>query len=79
MDKKRMIIENISLKNFRNFSDYEISFKDGINVIYGPNGSGKTSVLEAISYLSNPRSFRGQEIFNWLKLGKGFSKLEVRY
>lgn len=75
MDKKRMIIENISLKNFRNFSDYEISFKDGINVIYGPNGSGKTSVLEAISYLSNPRSFRGARDFQLVKIGERFFEI----
>ncbi len=34
----------------------------GFNFIYGPNGSGKTSILEAIYYLSRGRSFRSSAI-----------------
>lgn len=54
-----MLIENIVLRDFRNFSDVSFSFVDGINLILGPNGAGKTNLLEAISYLSIPKSFRG--------------------
>ncbi|ACI18782.1 DNA replication/repair protein RecF [Dictyoglomus thermophilum] len=75
MDKKRMLIESISLKNFRNFSDFSTSFKDGINVIYGPNGSGKTSILEAIAYLSNPRSFRSARDYQLIKIGEKFFEI----
>ena len=34
---------------------------DMVNVLYGPNGCGKTSVLEAISSLALARSFRGSQ------------------
>ena len=34
-------------------------FDQGNNLIYGPNASGKTSILEAVGYLGRGRSFRG--------------------
>lgn len=53
-----MQIKSILLENFRNFQKLEISFEKGLNVIYAPNGLGKTNIIEAISYLSVPKSFR---------------------
>jgi len=52
-----MIISNISLKNFRNHTDTHVSFKDGINLITGPNGVGKTNLVDAIHYLCMSKSF----------------------
>jgi len=45
-----MILTHISLENFKNFGKKEIDFTPGINVLQGPNGSGKTSILEAIEF-----------------------------
>jgi len=45
-------------------------FSDGINLILGPNGSGKTSILEGIAYLSVPRSFRGVRDFALVRWGQ---------
>jgi len=42
------------MNNFRNFSMREVSFDDGINLIIAKNGSGKTNILEALSYPSAP-------------------------
>jgi len=53
-----MFISKILLKNFRNFSEAEFSFKNNLNFILGKNGSGKTSILEAIHYLAFSKSFR---------------------
>ena len=53
-----MYISKILLKNFRNFSDAEFCFKNNLNFILGKNGSGKTSILEAIHYLAFSKSFR---------------------
>ena len=53
-----MYLESIKLRNFRNFKDAEIEASSGINIIYGQNGSGKTSLLESAYYLSLARSFR---------------------
>ena len=46
-----MHLKTLKLKDFRCFSDKNVSFKPGINVIYGLNAVGKTSLLEAINYL----------------------------
>lgn len=53
-----MWISNIKLQNYRNFPSLDLSFDPGVNVIIAPNGSGKTNIVEAISYLSVPKSFR---------------------
>ena len=36
----------------------ELEFDAGHNLIYGANGAGKTSILEAVAYLGRARSFR---------------------
>ena len=53
-----MTIELLRLTDFRNFRNAEIRPGPGVNLITGPNGSGKTSLIEAIGFLSNGRSFR---------------------
>lgn len=52
-----MKIKKIRIRNLRNHSNSEIEFSDGINLIYGLNGSGKTTILEAISICSLSKSF----------------------
>lgn len=49
---KPVYLEQLSMENYRNFSEWSIEFDKGINIIVGPNGSGKTNILESISYLS---------------------------
>lgn len=44
--------------NFRNFAKFEMNPGAGVNVIFGENGSGKTSLLEAIYLFGFGRSFR---------------------
>jgi exonuclease SbcC len=43
-------LQRLRLVNFRQHADTEIAFGDGITGIIGPNGSGKTSLLEAIAW-----------------------------
>lgn len=45
------------LLNFRNHLDTKIDWAPHLNVITGPNGSGKTSLIDAIHYLCMSRSF----------------------
>jgi DNA replication and repair protein RecF len=52
-----MFIQSLSLVNFRNHSDAEFHFVDGVNCIVGRNGAGKTNVLDAVHYLSMCRSY----------------------
>ncbi len=44
-----MYISNVDIKNFRCFKDKELTFENGVNLIIGNNGAGKTSVLAAVS------------------------------
>ncbi|MCK4651289.1 DNA replication/repair protein RecF [Candidatus Babeliales bacterium] len=53
-----MIIKSIRLNNFRCFEETEFDFDDKFIVVEGDNGSGKTSLLEAIYYSCYLRSFR---------------------
>ncbi len=53
-----MEIKNIEMISFRNHEKTNISFHSGLTVIWGKNGSGKTSILEAIHGLSIGKSFK---------------------
>ncbi|MCK5520730.1 MAG: AAA family ATPase, partial [Candidatus Marinimicrobia bacterium] len=68
----------ISLKavNFRNFDEIFLESSPGLNILLGPNGSGKTSILEAISYLCFSKSFRSNSDLDLLKEGKDFFQLK---
>ncbi len=59
-----MKASNLELYNFRNYEYENISFSDGVNIIHGENGMGKTNILEAVYYFSYGRSFRsgGKEV-----------------
>lgn len=51
-----MILQKISLTNFKNYEDIEVDFSKGLNCFTGLNGSGKTNLLDAIHYLSLTKS-----------------------
>lgn len=55
------MIKLLRLKNFRSHKEREIEFDPGINAVIGPNGVGKTNVLEAVHALSTGSSFRGRD------------------
>ncbi|RDC57372.1 DNA replication/repair protein RecF [Pedobacter chinensis] len=68
-----MWLKNITLLNFKNYTDADLQFSDTVNVFTGNNGSGKTNMLDAIHYLCLCKSYfnpidgqqikTGQEIF----------------
>lgn len=53
-----MILKELEIENFRLFPYLKIEFSDGINIISGLNGQGKTSILESIYYLALTKSFK---------------------
>ena len=53
-----MILDRLTLKRFRNIPGCTLEFHPVENWIIGPNGSGKTNILESIFYLSTFRSMR---------------------
>lgn len=52
-----MILKNLSLVNFKNLKGVEVEFNPKINCFVGNNGQGKTTLLDAIYYLSFCKSF----------------------
>ena len=53
-----MFVKHLSLNNFRNYSTAEVELAPGVNLLVGPNGQGKTNLVEAIGYLATLRSHR---------------------
>ena len=55
-----MLIQRLQLQSFRGFAEAALHPQPGFNLITGNNGSGKTSLLEALHLLAHGRSFRGR-------------------
>ena len=73
-----MIIKSIKLFNFRNHSEYSLNCQDETSLILGENGSGKTSVLEAIYILTRGKSFRATDP-EIIKRGTDYYRIELEY
>ncbi len=75
----RIQIKSLRLNNFRNYSGLECSFNEHINVITGLNGAGKTSILDAIYYLSNAKSYHAHLDSYIYKQGSDYFFLQGLY
>ena len=67
-----MEINNLEMISFRNHRKTNIDFDPGLTIIWGENGSGKTSILEAIHSLSYGKSFRTNNKKDLIKKGSNF-------
>lgn len=54
------MLTTLELRNFRSYEDGLFAFEDGVNIIVGPNASGKTNLLQAIHALGNMKAFGAQ-------------------
>jgi len=54
-------LSRLALSNFRNIAAAELQLAAAVNVFCGANGSGKTSLLEAVHMLATGRSFRSRQ------------------
>ena len=57
-----MRLSRLVIRDLRNIAVAELHCSPGLNVVFGDNGSGKTSVLEAIYALGTGRSFRSNKV-----------------
>jgi DNA replication and repair protein RecF len=64
-----LVINRVILQNFRNYGEQAIEFNRRFNFIFGNNGNGKTNILEAVSFLSQGRSFIGAIDHECVKFG----------
>lgn len=73
-----MSLNELSVTGVRNLRDVRIAPVAGLNVIVGPNASGKTSLLEAIHILGLARSFRTTQIRHVITAGESFLRVVGR-
>ena len=57
-----MYLNQISYSNFRCLEDGKIDLDRNFNLIYGKNGQGKTSFIEAVHFLATGKSFRTKKL-----------------
>lgn len=74
-----MIIKELTIRQFRCFQERTIQFDGRIVVIEGANGSGKSSLLEALHYACYLRSFRTHLNRDLINLGKDFFFINVAF
>ena len=68
-----MAIKSLKIKNIRNLSAVSFSPSASVNLLCGANGSGKTSLLEAINFLGLTRSFRTRKFGYFVSHGQAES------
>lgn len=76
-----MILEKLTLKDFRSYKEKQITFSDKVNILVGKNAQGKTNILEAIFFLCLGKSFRTpreKEVINWTAENSGYIKGEFK-
>ena len=52
------MIADLRLQHFRSYDDQLFELGSGVNIVVGPNASGKTNLLEAILVLARGNSYR---------------------
>lgn len=87
-----MRLDNLHLVNFKSYTQADLDLRGSIHCLLGPNGGGKTNLLEAIHYLSLTRGFTGGTDADFVRhgtdhfhirgkfsIGKGAKEVSVSY
>jgi DNA replication and repair protein RecF len=74
-----LYLQHLSLQNFKNYELLQAEFSPQINCFTGPNGSGKTSVLDAIYYLSFTKSYFSLFDYQMVKQDRDWLRVEGKY
>ena len=72
-----MRIEEITLRNFRNYRETTLLPHEGVNLFFGQNGAGKTNLLEAIHYCALGKSHRVTGDQSVVRIGETFGVCDV--
>ena len=70
------MLDSIRLQQFRSYSDDSFEFANGVNIIVGPNASGKTNLLEAILVASRGASYRARDV-GMVQLGTTWGRIDA--
>ncbi|HIV85771.1 MAG TPA: DNA replication/repair protein RecF [Candidatus Monoglobus merdigallinarum] len=74
-----MQVKKLKLLNFRNYSEQEIEFGSGVNVIYGDNAQGKTNILEAVHMFSMGKSNRTSKDAELIRRGEDSARIYMEF
>ena len=74
-----MLVDSISLQNFRSFTEATFEPSPSVNVIYGDNAVGKTNFLESIWMFTGCKSFRGTRDSGLVSFDAEFARNEIRF
>jgi DNA replication and repair protein RecF len=72
------MISSIRLQHYRSYSDASFEFEPGVNIVVGPNASGKTNLLEAVMVLARGGSYRARDL-ELIRFGKPWARLESNF
>jgi len=71
-----MILRSVEAQGFRNLAGKNV-WGDGLNILYGNNGQGKTNWLEAIYLLAHTKSFRTSKLHEAIQFGSDAAYLRA--
>ena len=74
-----MKLEQLSIVNYKNICEAELTFSPGVNCLVGKNGMGKTNLLDAIYYLSFCKAFNGLTDSQVMTHGQDYFMLHGHY
>jgi DNA replication and repair protein RecF len=74
-----MIIDRISILNFKNIEEAELSFSTQMNCFFGNNGMGKTNLLDALYYLSFTKNYTNLVDSQVIMHGREFAVVQGYY
>ncbi|MBU9722294.1 MULTISPECIES: DNA replication/repair protein RecF [Bacillaceae] len=71
-----MYINQITLKDYRNYDQLDLTFENKVNVIIGENAQGKTNLMEAVYVLAMAKSHRTPRDKELIRWDQPFAKIE---
>jgi DNA replication and repair protein RecF len=75
---RRLHVEQVQVRSFRNLKSVDVELGERFNVVAGDNGQGKTNLLEAIYVLATSKSFRASKMTDVLAFGDELASVRGR-
>src|ERR1700691_1847570 len=72
-----MRVERVELRDFRSYEDATFGLGPGLTIVHGPNGSGKTNLLEGLYFGCTARSFRSANERELIRFGAPAARVVV--
>ena len=72
-----MVIESLTLQNFRNYEELDMNFSPMTNILYGDNAQGKTNILESLYVSGTSKSHKGAKDKDLIYFGKEEAHIRV--